>query len=150
MSGEKVISVNDLNFETEVLKSNIPVLVDFSATWCQPCRAIAPLVNQLAGEYEGRVKVTAVDIDESPATAQKFQIRGVPTLLMIKGGQVVGQQVGAAPKARIAALGSALHERSPARYRDGGADRARCGPATRAHAGASRDISWRLGGPAQR
>ncbi|MET0390197.1 MAG: thioredoxin [Polyangiales bacterium] len=104
MSGEKVITVNDLNFDSEVLKSNIPVLVDFSATWCQPCRAIAPLVDQLAGEYEGRVKVTAVDIDESPATAQKFQIRGVPTLLVIKEGKVVGQQVGAAAKAKIAAL----------------------------------------------
>jgi len=104
MSGDKVISVNDLNFESEVLKSDIPVLVDFSATWCQPCRAIAPLVNQLAGEYEGRVKVTNVDIDESPATAQKFQIRGVPTLLVIKDGKVVGQQVGAVPKAKLAAL----------------------------------------------
>jgi thioredoxin 1 len=101
---EKVITVNDMNFDSEVLASSVPVLVDFSATWCQPCRAIAPLVNQLAGEYEGRVKVTTVDIDESPATAQKFQIRGVPTLLMIKGGKVVGQQVGAVPKARIAAL----------------------------------------------
>jgi len=104
MSGEKVINVNDVNFDTEVLQSGIPVLVDFSATWCQPCRAIAPLVDQLAGEFEGRVKVTAVDIDESPATAQKFQIRGVPTLLMIKDGKVVGQQVGAAPKAKIQAL----------------------------------------------
>jgi thioredoxin 1 len=104
MSGDKVITVNDINFDSEVLKSDIPVLVDFSATWCQPCRAIAPLVDQLAGEYEGRVKVTAVDIDESPATASKFQIRGVPTLLIIKDGKVVGQQVGAAPKAKIAAL----------------------------------------------
>ena len=104
MSGEKVINVNDVNFDSEVLKSSIPVLVDFSATWCQHCRAIAPLVNQLAGEFEGRVKVTAVDIDESPATAQKFQIRGVPTLLIIKDGKVVGQQVGAAPKAKIQAL----------------------------------------------
>jgi thioredoxin 1 len=104
MSGEKVINVNDINFDSEVLKSSVPVLVDFSATWCQPCRAIAPLVNQLAGEFEGRVKVTAVDIDESPATAQKFQIRGVPTLLIIKDGKVVGQQVGAAPKAKIQAL----------------------------------------------
>lgn len=104
MSGDKVITVNDINFDSEVLKSEIPVLVDFSATWCQPCRAIAPLVNQLAGEYEGRVKVTAIDIDESPATAQKYQIRGVPTLLVIKGGKVVGTQVGAAPKTKIAAL----------------------------------------------
>ena len=102
--GEKVIPVNDLNFESEVLKSTVPVLVDFSATWCQPCRAIAPLVDQLATEYEGRVKVTALDIDESPGVAQKYQIRGVPTLLMIKNGQVVGTQVGAVPKAKIASL----------------------------------------------
>lgn len=104
MAGEKVIPVNDLNFESEVLKSEIPVLIDFSATWCQPCRAIAPLVDQLAGEYEGKVKVTAVDIDESPGMAQKYGIRGVPTLIMVKGGQVVGQQVGAVPKVKIAAL----------------------------------------------
>jgi thioredoxin 1 len=104
MAGEKVIPVNDLNFEAEVLNSDKPVLVDFSATWCQPCRAIAPLVDQLAGEYEGRIKVTALDIDESPVVAQKFGIRGVPTLLMIKGGKVVGQQVGAVPKTKIAAL----------------------------------------------
>ena len=103
-TGEKVIPVNDINFDSEVLKSSVPVLVDFSATWCGPCRAIAPLVDQLAGEYDGRVKVTTLDIDESPATAQKYGIRGVPTLLMIKDGQVVAQQVGAAPKAKIAEL----------------------------------------------
>lgn len=104
MAGDKVIPVNDLNFDSEVLQSGLPVLIDFSATWCQPCRAIAPFVNQLAGEYEGRVKVTTVDIDESPETAQKYRIRGVPTLVMVKGGQIVGQQVGAVPKAKIQAL----------------------------------------------
>jgi thioredoxin 1 len=104
MSGDKVISVNDLTFDEEVVNASVPVLVDFSATWCQPCRAIAPFVGQLATEYDGRVKVTTVDIDESPATAQKFRIRGVPTLLMIKDGKVVGQQVGAVPKAKIQAL----------------------------------------------
>ena len=104
MAGDNVIPVNDLSFDDEVLKSGVPVLVDFSATWCQPCRAIAPFVNQLAGEYQGRVKVTTLDIDDSPATAQKFRIRGVPTLLMIKDGKVVGQQVGAVPKAKIQQL----------------------------------------------
>lgn len=104
MSGDKVITVNDLTFDDEVVKSSVPVLVDFSATWCQPCRAIAPLVGQLATEYDGRVKVTTVDIDESPGVAQKYRIRGVPTLLMIKDGQVVGTQVGAVPKAKIQAL----------------------------------------------
>lgn len=104
MAGDKVIPVNDMNFDSEVLQSSVPVLIDFSATWCQPCRAIAPFVNQLAGEYEGRVKVTTVDIDESPNTAQKYRIRGVPTLVMVKDGQIVGQQVGAVPKAKIQQL----------------------------------------------
>ena len=104
MAGDKVIPVNDMNFDSEVLQSSVPVLIDFSATWCQPCRAIAPFVNQLAGEYEGRVKVTTVDIDESPNTAQKYRIRGVPTLVMIKDGEIVGQQVGAVPKAKIQQL----------------------------------------------
>ena len=104
MAGDNVIPVNDLNFDDEVLKSGVPVLVDFTATWCGPCRAIAPLVDQLAGEYVGRGKVTKLDIDESPATAQQFRIRGVPTLLMIKNGKVIGQQVGAVPKVKIQGL----------------------------------------------
>ena len=104
MAGDKVIPVNDLNFDTEVLASDVPVLIDFSATWCQPCRAIAPFVEQLANEYAGRIKVTTVDIDESQATAQKYRIRGVPTLVMIKNGEIVGQQVGAVPKAKIQQL----------------------------------------------
>lgn len=99
-----VPSVNDLNFDQEVLQSDLPVLVDFTATWCGPCKQIAPFVAQLAQEYEGRVKVTKLDIDENPGTAAKFGIRGVPTLKMFKGGQVVAEQVGAAPKARLDAL----------------------------------------------
>jgi thioredoxin 1 len=99
-----VHTVNDLNFDQEVLKSDTPVLVDFTATWCGPCRQIAPLVEQLAGEYAGRVKVTKLDIDESPGTAQKYGIRGVPTLYMFRGGEVVAQQVGAVPKGTIAQL----------------------------------------------
>ncbi len=104
MAADKVIPVNDLNFDAEVIQSAVPVLVDFTATWCAPCRAVAPIVAQLAGEYDGRVKVTKLDIDESPGVAQKFGIRGVPTLMMFKGGAVVGQEVGAVPKARLAAL----------------------------------------------
>ena len=104
MASDKVIPVNDLNFDSEVIQSALPVLVDFTATWCAPCRAVAPIVAQLAGEYDGRVKVTKLDIDESPGVAQKFGIRGVPTLMMFKGGAVVGQQVGAVPKVRLAAL----------------------------------------------
>ena len=104
MASDKVIPVNDLNFESEVIESSIPVLVDFTAVWCAPCRAVAPIVEQLAGEYDGRVKVTKLDIDESPGVAQKFGIRGVPTLMMFKGGKMVGQQVGAVPKVRLAAF----------------------------------------------
>ena len=99
-----VNSVNDLNFEQEVLQSDVPVLVDFSAAWCGPCKQIAPLVDQLASEYEGRAKVTKCDIDESPGTAARFGIRGVPSLYVFKGGEIVAQQVGAVPKSTIASL----------------------------------------------
>lgn len=104
MAGKNVHEVNDLNFDTEVLNSDVPVLVDFTATWCGPCRQIAPFVDQLADEYEGKVKITKLDIDASPGTAQKFGIRGVPTLKVFKGGEVVAEQVGAVPKSAIAAL----------------------------------------------
>jgi thioredoxin 1 len=102
MAGKNTLSVNDLNFDDVVLKSDLPVLVDFTATWCGPCRQVSPLVDQLADEYEGRAKVTKVDIDESPEVATRFGIRGVPTLLVFKGGQVVQQQVGAAAKSKLA------------------------------------------------
>jgi thioredoxin len=104
MASDKVLMVNDSNFEAEVLKSSVPVLVDFTASWCGPCRAIAPVMDLIAGEYQGRAKVAKLDVDESPTTASRYGVRGVPTLLVIKGGQVVDQQVGAAPKARISAL----------------------------------------------
>lgn len=104
MAGKNVAAVNDTNFEAEVVGSDVPVLVDFTATWCGPCRQIAPLVDQLADEYAGKAKVVKLDIDESPATARRFQIRGVPTILIFKGGQVVGQQVGMAPKTRLSQL----------------------------------------------
>jgi thioredoxin 1 len=99
-----VHSVNDLNFDSEVLKSDVPVLVDFTATWCGPCRQIAPFVDQLADQFAGQVKVTKLDIDDSPATPQKYGIRGVPTLMVFKGGELVAQHVGAAPKPVIEQL----------------------------------------------
>ena len=104
MAGTNTQEFNDLNFDAEVVKSDTPVLVDFTATWCGPCKAIAPLVDQLADEYTGRVKVGKVDIDASPGIAQRFGIRGVPTLYVFKGGEVVAKMTGAAPKQNIAAL----------------------------------------------
>ena len=104
MASENVVPVNDLNFETEVLSADVPVLVDFTATWCGPCRQIAPLVDQLADEYQGKAKVVKLDIDESPNTARRFSIRGVPTILVFKGGEVVQQQVGMAHKTVLAGL----------------------------------------------
>jgi thioredoxin 1 len=104
MAGKNVHEVNDLNFDDQVLKADVPVLVDFTATWCGPCRQIAPLIDQVAEEYAGKVKVTKLDIDDSPATAQKYGIRGVPTLYVFKSGQLVAQQVGAVPKSVIQQL----------------------------------------------
>jgi len=104
MASEKVVQINDGNFESEVLNSSLPVLIDFGATWCAPCRAVAPLIEQLAEEYEGRAKVASLDVDDSPGTASKYGIRSVPTLMVFKDGELVTQQVGALPKAKIAAL----------------------------------------------
>jgi thioredoxin len=103
-AGFTVTAVNDRNFADEVLRARTPVLAVFFAHWSMPDRAIVPFVNELAGEYQGRVKVAVVDIDESPATSQKYGIRGIPTLLMIKTGQVVAQKIGALPKAKIKEL----------------------------------------------
>ncbi len=97
------IKVNDANFEEEVLKSEIPVLVDFWAEWCAPCRMIAPAVEEIAREYEGRLKVCKSNVDEGPATASRYGIRGIPTLMIFKGGQVLDQIVGVVPKESLEA-----------------------------------------------
>jgi thioredoxin 1 len=94
----KPIEVTDSNFEQEVIKSDIPVLLDFWAVWCGPCRVIAPIIEELAGEYDGRLKVGKLDVDNNAETAGKFGIRSIPTLLIFKGGEVVDRIVGAVPK----------------------------------------------------
>jgi len=101
MTSEHLSTFRDDNFDAEVLKSDKPVLVDFWATWCAPCRAIAPSVEELAKTYDGKVKVGKLNIDEQQGVAQQYGIRSIPTLLVFKGGKVVGQIVGAVPKSRI-------------------------------------------------
>lgn len=93
--------VTDGNFESEVLQSDVPVLVDFYADWCGPCKMIGPVVEQLAGEYEGKAKIVKLDVDANQATAQNYRVMSIPTLLVFKGGQVVDTIVGAVPKATI-------------------------------------------------
>jgi len=99
--GEHTLTISDDNFETEVISSGVPVLVDFWATWCGPCKAIAPLIDELAAEFEGKVKVGKVNVDENPKTPAKYGVRGIPTLLVFKGGELVDQVVGAVPKAQM-------------------------------------------------
>ena len=91
------ITLNESNFEQEVLKSDKPVLVDFWATWCGPCRMLAPLISQLAIEYSDSIKVGKVDVDENPLLAQSFNISSIPTLIFFKDGKILSQRVGGAP-----------------------------------------------------
>lgn len=104
MSSEKVVAFTDANFEREVIQSDIPVLVDFWATWCAPCKAISPLVDAVADEYAGKVKVGKVNVDENQATPGKYGVRGIPTIILFKGGAVIDQIVGAVPKSQLDAL----------------------------------------------
>lgn len=104
MASENVIAFTDANFDREVLQSSIPVLVDFWATWCAPCKAIAPLIDTVADEYAGKIKVGKVNVDENQATPSKYGVRGIPTIILFKDGAVLEQVVGAVPKSQIDAL----------------------------------------------
>src|ERR1700687_4660580 len=101
MASDKVVHVTDANFEQEVLKSPQPVLIDFWAPWCGPCKAIAPVIDELAGEYNGRLKVVKINVDDNPEVAARYGIRGIPNLLIVKGGEVKEQIVGAVPKGQL-------------------------------------------------
>ncbi|PSH03466.1 MAG: thioredoxin [Acidobacteria bacterium] len=101
MASDAIIVVNDANFDQEVLQSEQPVLIDFWATWCGPCRALAPVVDEIAKTYHGKVKVAKMDVDSNTATPQRYGVRGIPTLLVFKGGEVQEQIVGFVPKETI-------------------------------------------------
>jgi thioredoxin 1 len=104
MANENVLEFSDANFDHEVLQSGIPVLVDFWATWCAPCKAIAPLIDTIADEYAGKIKVGKVNVDENQAIPGKFGVRGIPTIILFKDGAVLDQVVGAVPKSQLDAL----------------------------------------------
>jgi thioredoxin 1 len=103
MAGKNIMEVSDGNFEQEVLQSDVPVLVDFWAPWCGPCRAIAPLVDELSGDYAGKLKVAKCNVDENPKTPSRYGIRAIPTLIIFKDGNVSEQITGAVAKSQISA-----------------------------------------------
>ena len=101
---QQIVHVSDSSFEQDVLKPNVPVLLDFWAEWCGPCKMIAPILDQIAAEYAGKVLVAKMNVDENPRTPMKFSVRGIPTLILFKNGQLQGQKIGAVRKADVAAF----------------------------------------------
>ena len=101
MAGANTLEFNDASFDTDVLNADVPVLVDFWAEWCGPCRQMTPTIDALATEYDGRAKIGKLNVDNNNGTAARYNIRGIPTILLFKGGQVVDQKVGALPKSEL-------------------------------------------------
>ena len=101
---DNIINVTDSTFEQEVLSSDIPVLLDYWAEWCGPCKMIAPILNDIADEYSGKIKVAKLNIDENPSTPAKFGVRGIPTLMIFKSGSIEATKVGAMSKSQLSAF----------------------------------------------
>jgi thioredoxin 1 len=101
MAGTNTLNFTDAGWDADVLKSPTPVLVDFWAVWCGPCRQMTPIIDQLADEYNGKAKIGKLNVDENGQTAMRYQVRGIPTLLLFKGGQLVATKVGATGKAEV-------------------------------------------------
>jgi thioredoxin 1 len=104
MPNDNVIEITDTNFDAQALQSPVPVLIDFTAAWCAPCRVIAPHIDAIADAYVGRLRVGKCDVDANPALTARLDVRSMPTLMVFKDGQVVAQMVGAAPRAKLEAL----------------------------------------------
>ena len=101
---EQIVHLSDDSFETEVLQSNLPVLVDYWAEWCGPCKMIAPVLDEIAAEYEGKIKLAKLNIDDNPNTPPRYGIRGIPTLMIFKDGEVEATKVGAVSKSQLTAF----------------------------------------------
>lgn len=104
MANDKIIQLSDAAFEAEALQADLPVLVDFWAPWCGPCKAIGPVIDELATEFDGKLKVCKMNVDDNPATPGKYGIRAIPTLILLKGGKVVDQVTGAVGKSQMVAM----------------------------------------------
>ena len=101
---DNIIYVSDAEFENKVLQSDVPVLVDFWAEWCGPCKMIAPILDEIAGEYSGKIKIAKLNIDDNPSTPPRYGIRGIPTLMLFKNGNVEATKVGAVSKSQLSAF----------------------------------------------